>query len=524
MHREEEVVFFRDWCIMLVGGFLDFKDLCRWDVAMCSRREKWLEALSNVRIAGIDDYRHQYNESIRWLISRRIKHVAKITVIYCYKVEHMVSGKTFSGAAKRLTNLKSFVLHTCIGYHEVLISLKVNCPNLEEVKIVSDDVGDSLSFADAAGMVQKLYRLRCFSFTMDTYEFTDNSEGSEGIPIQQSSSPLLLALAQYCPLLESLNLAKYDDEGLAELVAGCPKLHTLTIAADTSGFSIAGYLALGQSRSITNLHINTFCLEGAVEVALSAMAGEGMPIKTLELYTNYRYRDTSFEHGVSSIARFARTLEHLTIKNLADITDNDLEVLDQCHNLRSIEIKNAEIEDYDDSRFGRVSGAFLIPMSVGCPLLERVVVNEIMQEFIEYRPVDAVDFRPFFERCPKLKHVELDIRTDEDIKVLAQHCPLVELIKLGSSTGIIPQHLSEISDDSLVAIAQNLHFLTHIYLNCTQCTDEGILALVQGKCSMLKELHIHKGKWTQGYPELITIEGIKKFDAVMKNVLKVTYL
>ena len=508
---------------MLVGGFLDFKDLCRWDVAMCSRREKWLEALSNVRIAGIDDYRHQYNESIRWLISRRIKHVAKITVIYCYKVEHMVSGKTFSGAAKRLTNLKSFVLHTCIGYHEVLISLKVNCPNLEEVKIVSDDVGDSLSFADAAGMVQKLYRLRCFSFTMDTYEFTDNSEGSEGIPIQQSSSPLLLALAQYCPLLESLNLAKYDDEGLAELVAGCPKLHTLTIAADTSGVSIAGYRALGQSRSITNLHINTiFFFDDAVEVALGAMADEGMPVKTLELYTNARYRDTSFRDGVSSVARFARTLEHLTIKNLEEVTDNGLEVLSQCHNLRSIEIKN--LYSHDD-RYGCVSGAFLIPMSVGCPLLERVVVNEIVNVYrYDDEPVDAVDFRPFFKRCPKLKHIELDIRTDEDIKVLAQHCPLVEHIKLGSSTGIIPQEHSEISDDSLVAIAQNLHFLTHIGLDRTQCTDAGILALAQGKCSMLKELHIHKGNWTQGYSELITIEGIKKFDTVMKNVLKVTYL
>ena len=511
---DQDDVLFKEWCIVLVGGFLSFKDLCRWDMAMCSQREKFLSALSNIKIAGIDQYPHDRNESIRWMISRHIQHVTKIT--FGDKPKREITGRMFSGAAKRLPNLKSMELKNCIR-DGILTSLNVNCPNLEELKLECKSIGKSTTFAAAAHMVQKLSHLRKFTFTRNEFDLKDVVQV---LPMEQSSSSLLLALAQYCPLLESLNLAKYEDEGMAELVAGCPKLHTLIIEADTHECGIAGYRTLGQSRSITTLHINTYlCID--VEAALNAMADEGMPIRFLELYTNDRYKDTSFHGGVSSVARFAPTLEHLKLRDFSDVTDEHLEVLSQCHNLRSIEIVNAEAEYQGDFRYGSVTGSFLIPMSIGCPLLEIVFVNEVVPDEVIHHynaPDVAVNFEPFFERCPKLKSINLDIRTDDVIKALTQHCPLVESLKLGSSCGVIPQEYSEISDDSLEAIAQNLHFLTHIWLNHTQCTDTGLLALAaKGKCSMLKEIYIHNGPWGFGYPELISMGGIKKFDAIMKE-------
>jgi len=251
--REEDPldVFYEDWFITHVGGFLEFDDLGRWDVAMSSKREKWLKALSNVKIPDIDDYEHRYNESVRWLITRRIQHVTKIA--FDEYPENEISSKTFTGA-RALVNLTSIHLRDKVT-DPILSSLKVNCRNLEELSIVCDSVGDTTTFDAAARLVEKLPRLRDFTFTCSKRVMKNSFH--EGEAVEQSSSPLLVALGQNCPLLETLDLAKYDDEGLAELVVGCRRLHTLTIDADTYGVSLIGFRTLGKSRSITTLNINT---------------------------------------------------------------------------------------------------------------------------------------------------------------------------------------------------------------------------------------------------------------------------
>ena len=520
--RDLDNVFFKDWFIILVGGFLEFEDLGRWDVAMCSRREEWLEGLSNVKIADVNKYPHHRNESVRWLISRRIRHVTKIIFGKCRSSQ--ICSRTFSGA-RALVNLKSIIIMEC-NSDSIMASLKVNCPNLEELEIVCDSVGYKSSFIAAADMVEELPRLRCLTFTRDEESLDYIFKYSERI--KQSSTPLLLALAKYCPLLESLNLVRYDDEGLAELVAGCPNLCTLTINADMAGVTLAGFRALGRSR-VTSLRINTFVID-KVEEALLTMAEEGMPIKTLNLYSCYHYDDLAFLHSesVSVIVQFAPTLENLTLRHLSSIDDEDLEVLSQCHKLRSIEIENAEAGFEADSYYGKITGAFLIPMSIGCPLLEKVYVSEIIRDDPEAEPVDVIDFKPFFERCPNLKYFSLDIRTDEEVKALVQHCPLVEYIKLGSSVSecTIPQELSRISDVSLIAIARGLHFVKHISLYCTQCTNAGLRALVAtGECRrVLGSFHVQNGSWKEGYPQLITQKGKEELMAALKippNTLEV---
>ena len=507
--RDEDDVFFKDWFIVLVGGYLWLDDLGRWDVAMCSRRGKWLEGLSNVKIAMIDEYHHCYNESVRWLISRRIQQVTKIKVDIWYG-RKQISSRTFSGA-RALVNLKSIIIKKC-NTDSIMDSIKVNCPNLEEVHIEYDTDGDMTCFiAAAARMVQKLPHLRCFTFTAD-YCYKS--------PIEESSTPLLLALAQHCPMLESLNLFKYNDEGLAELVAGCRKLHTLTIHADMHDVSLLGFRSLGRSRSITNLKIQTYMIDEVAQ-ALRAMANEGMPIKTLELYTKHHYDDLAFyeKEEIAAIVRFAQTLENLTLRNLSYIRDDGLEVLRQCHNLRSIKIENKEACFEDDRHFGSITGAFLIPMSIGCPLLENVDVGEILRDDsdeAEPEPVQVINFTPLFKNCPNLKHFNLDIRTDEEVKALAQYCPLIERVDLGSSDSTIPQELSEIGDDSLVAIGRGLHFVKHIYLYNTQCTDAGLRALAKGECRrVLKEFRVQNGSWKEGYPQLITNKGMEEFDAAL---------
>ena len=124
-----DTVLCKDWCIIEVAAFLDFKTLITWDIAMCSdasQREKWLLSVEKVKITGVDEFRHHYNESIRWLISRRIKHVIKISICLQQKyhekvptrsccgctpgfVGSKICSKTFCGA-HLLEDLKSIVL------------------------------------------------------------------------------------------------------------------------------------------------------------------------------------------------------------------------------------------------------------------------------------------------------------------------------------------------------------------------------------------------------------------------------
>ena len=495
MIRDEENVFFKDWCISYVGGFLDFEDLGRWDVAMSSKRKKWLQGLSNVKIQGIDDYEHRCNESVQWLISRRTQHVS--TISFCYKDDaiNQICSKTFFGAHV-LTNLKSIDLKSCVT-DSILDSLKVNCCNLEKLLYVQVD--ESSSYAAAVRVVQKLPRLRSFAFTGEA-------------PSGQSPKPLVLALAQHCPLLESLDLAEYNDEGLAELVAGCPKLHTLTIKdCDALDVTLAGFRVLGRSRSITTLTLSIDSIREEVLVVLGAMADEGMPIKTLNLCT--RSAPSGSADYITGVTRFAQTLENLSLKEFSELRDEHLEVLNQCHKLRSIHLTN-----FGGGHNYSVSGSFLFPMSAGCPLLEKVFVEIVEREYDpDAPPVQHVNFTPFFKRCPNLKEFNLDIRTDEEVKALTQYCPLVEGVSLGSSDGAVLQEHSEISDDSLVAIAQGLPFLTKVSLNFTRCTDAGLLFFAKGKCSrVLKDFHIHHKSWSQGYVELITKEGANEFHAAMK--------
>ena len=498
MNRSEGDVFFKDWFICFVGGHLDFKDLCRWDVAMSSQRKKWLQGLSNVKIPGIDGYEHSCNESVRWLISRRIQHVSNITYDDSF---FEICSKSFTGA-RVLVNISSISLHSCSV--AVLNSLKVNCPYLEKVhiKTKTESFNEESKFAAAARMVQYLPRLREFTFTQDNDNLPD--------VIFESSSPLLHALALYCPLLETLHLAKYNDEGLAELVAGCLKLHTLTIDSDMTHITLAGYRALGRSRSITTININAWALSLDIDRALRTMADEGMPLKTLNLFTQ-----DDDEHGhddvISVVARFAQTLENLSIKDFRfENRDEGLHPLSQCHNLRSIEIKNR-----GDDNVRSITGSFVIQISDGCPLLEKVTITNMIA--VDVEAATFVNFTPFFERFPKLKEFNVNIHTDAEVKALVQHCPLLERIRIGCLLG---QEHSEITDVSLVAIAQGLRFLTDIEIIDTQCTDAGLFSLAKGDFSLLKRVQFQHGSWEQGYPHLITEEGVKEFQAAIQKVCK----
>ena len=86
-----------------------------------------------------------------------------------------------------------------------------------------------------------------------------------------------------------------------------------------------------------------------------------------------------------------------------------------------------------------------------------------------------------------------------------------------SINGISKELHSEITDESLIVIAQGLHFLTKVSLNFTQCTDAGLLSFAKGKCRhVLKDFHMQHKSWSDGYAELITKEGAKEFQTAMK--------
>ncbi|XP_065498863.1 protein AMN1 homolog [Caloenas nicobarica] len=141
-------------------------------------------------------------------------------------------------------------------------------------------------------------------------------------------------------------------------------------------------------------------------------------------------------------------VESLDLRD-CDISDNALLQLYNCKQLKKINLNSCK-----ENRLG-ITSEGVIALALSCPYLREAS----------------------FKRC-------CDI-TDSGVLALALNCQFLQIVNLGSCSGIM--------DASLQALGQNCKFLHSVDFSSTQVTDDGVTALVSGKCSKnLKEIHMER--------------------------------
>ncbi|XP_072001376.1 protein AMN1 homolog isoform X1 [Engystomops pustulosus] len=119
-----------------------------------------------------------------------------------------------------------------------------------------------------------------------------------------------------------------------------------------------------------------------------------------------------------------------------------------------------------------------------CRQLQKINLNS--GRGLERTSVTSEGITAVAESCPYLREVTLKKcynLTDDGILALSLNCPLLQIVNLSGCF--------RVGDPSLQALGQNCPLLHSVDLSATKVTDDGIIALVSGKCSEnLKEIHL----------------------------------
>ncbi|XP_040294869.1 protein AMN1 homolog [Bufo bufo] len=157
--------------------------------------------------------------------------------------------------------------------------------------------------------------------------------------------------------------------------------------------------------------------------------------------------------GLLTDSNIGRVL-HPSVKKLdlrdCDVSDNALRAISLCRQLKKINLNSSKGEERTS-----VTSEGITEVAQSCPYLHEITLK----------------------KCRNL--------TDAGVLALSLNCPLLQIVNLSGC--------SEVSDVSLHALGQNCPLLHSVDLSATKVTDDGVIALVSGKCSSnLKEIHIDR--------------------------------
>ncbi|KAM3924094.1 protein AMN1 homolog [Leptodactylus fuscus] len=145
---------------------------------------------------------------------------------------------------------------------------------------------------------------------------------------------------------------------------------------------------------------------------------------------------------------------HPSVKKLdlrdCDVSDNALRLISRCRQLKKINLNSSKGEERTS-----VTSEGITLVAQSCPYLHEITLK----------------------KCRNL--------TDAGVQALSLNCPLLQIVNLSGCPLV--------SDVSLQALGQNCPYLHSVDLSATQVTDDGVIALVSGKCSKnIKEIHIDR--------------------------------
>ncbi|XP_053574999.1 protein AMN1 homolog [Bombina bombina] len=121
-----------------------------------------------------------------------------------------------------------------------------------------------------------------------------------------------------------------------------------------------------------------------------------------------------------------------------------------------------------------------------CKQLKTINLNSFKGE--QRTSITSEGIKAVAHSCAHLLEVSLkrcSNLSDVGILALALHCPLLRILNLSGC--------SSITDASLQALGQNSSLLHSVDFSATRVTDQGVIALVGGRCSQaLKEIHMDR--------------------------------
>ncbi|XP_053321273.1 protein AMN1 homolog [Spea bombifrons] len=133
-----------------------------------------------------------------------------------------------------------------------------------------------------------------------------------------------------------------------------------------------------------------------------------------------------------------------------DVSDSALRVISRCKQLKKINLGSCKGEERTS-----ITSEGIQTLAVSCSDLLEVSLK----------------------RCCNL--------SDAGVLALALNCPLLQIVNLGGC--------SAITDQSLRALGRHCARLHSVDFSATRVTDDGVLALVSGRCSQtLKEIHMDR--------------------------------
>ncbi|KAE8613224.1 hypothetical protein XENTR_v10007629 [Xenopus tropicalis] len=154
-------------------------------------------------------------------------------------------------------------------------------------------------------------------------------------------------------------------------------------------------------------------------------------------------------HGLITDSNISQVLHPWVLKldlRECDISDLSLRLLSRCRQLKEINVNAHKGEERP-----LVTSEGLSALAQSCPSLHVISMK----------------------RCSNV--------TDHGVLSVALNCRLLQVINLGGCSGI--------GDGSLRALGQNCSFLQSVDFSATKVTDDGVRALVSGRCAQtLKEV------------------------------------
>ena len=542
---------FNENLVLLVMGWLNLREYGLLDLALTNveGRKRWMTYLSSASEIYRANEMSCKHSSLRWLIERKI-HPKSIFVLDRYKERTAVVDRSFVGIDNKF--LLNLVLSSCGVTDSGLLNIALGCPQLKAIDLYnSDRISDNGILALAVNLpgitsiklscLYKVTSIGVISIAERCPNLLEVSLNGNGIwsDMDMASDNSIVAIARGCPNLQTMSISycsKVTDRSVLVLAAcckelksfsliccnwttdkaitaianSCPELESLTIGGRSN--VVKDDLVVGWGRlSDKSLRIvgekcpklARFTVQSAYisDISISALP---YPCPQRKYFDAYGCHAISID-GIMALSHGCKELREINLKECLCMSDESLScIAGGFPELTTITITECKryhsniINDY-------ITDSGISCLARGCQKLKHFNVRDI-------RKIGNVGLIALASNCPDLRSVEIfdcGIIDDSSLTALAFSCPDLQDIALSECKNItdeglntlalesrhlksISLHTSNISDASLIALANNSRELQRIDLSsCHRITPAGMSVLAV-ECAQIKQITLKK--------------------------------
>lgn len=440
-----------DWFYSLLFQYLNFKDIAKFDLAVCNRklRPQWLQSLGKYTSSASFQVFYNVNWSdsfISWIIQRNL-YFDELAIEQGY---HRISYDGMCRLAQHCSNLNALKLsyYSNIKDCERFQCLASGCNKLKRLEILKHSPLNDSEYALLGACVHlESIKIVIVGYILDSLpikikQFLKDKQKLKALEIQYNcGSDFLLELGVNCPQLEHLSIDSLVQTSAADIehfLQVCRYLKTLelwfpfgegsSITTDELMVSLGKHcpllesLVLKDSRKLST----SFVLATVSETSWKSFA-QGCPLlKTFHIDFT-RIPSVGVKHLVYHCSKLAdislrlcgisddvlvelsksKMLKRLDFSNAYKITDTDIDVL--------VKGNGSQLEYLDISGCSLITDASLKSFGEHCPNLHSLFINDL-DDGKNYTRMTSAGLKQLVEKCKKLVDYDsnLDYNDDED--------------------------------------------------------------------------------------------------------------